>query len=402
MLQPPNKKLIFVQPLLNGSPANSAELALASARRLSAAGAKVELWATTAGMGSDGIVDLNRHPTGELTQENMLIRRFPSHARNASIHEDLSQRLLRGDHLSDEEEGDFFVNDLWSEKMRDAIFEWRHESIYIFQPCVAATTVYGVAAAPLQSVMAPDLTHPFLARLGMVRQTIALCHHFLFSSEPEQWLAKEIFNLDAKRCLAAAGIDGADEPSAAATEGSSLVAPPYLVADASDPIYLPRLCEMVGRLIADTPLSWKLVLLHGHPRQIPARYEGVVHVIEDPKPNLRASLLSNATCYVHFSEQERVPALMLEAWLRHCPALVYSASAVAKAHVHLSQGGLYFDSYEEFRHALVGLARQPKLSRTLGESGHQYVRRRFRWSLALERQIRFLREIEQWLNEVKV
>jgi len=92
---------------------------------------------------------------------------------------------------------------------------------------------------------------------------------------------------------------------------------------------------------------------------------------------------------------------MLEAWLRHCPVLVYSASVVAKAHVHLSHGGLYFDSYEEFRHALVGLARQPKLARTLGESGHQYVRRRFRWALALERQTRFLREIEQWLAEVR-
>jgi len=198
--------------------------------------------------------------------------------------------------------------------------------------------------------------------------------------------------------VAASGIDGAEE---SANAFDSLAAPlpqPYLIAHVASEQALERLCEMTARLASDTPLPWRLILLAPPPGTIPARYRNIVK--HSGTPVERRALLANATCYLHVSEDEKISPLMLQAWLHECPALVYSGSTIATAHVRLAQAGLCFDTYEEFRHAAMGLAREPKLGRDLGENGRRYVRRYFRWNTALEKQMRFLRHIEQRLKEV--
>lgn len=398
MFRPPTRKIIFVLPLVGESAANGESPALASAQQLTEAGAHVEVWTTTAGY-SDSTINVEKYRPGKSSIGALAVQRFQCHARDERIYEGLKYRLLRGEELSDEEESRFFRHDIRSDALRDAIFKARQDSLFLFNPCVAATTVQGVAAAAVQSVLIPDLGQPLLGQVRLVRRTVETCHHFLFHSEPERLLAQNIFDLTDKHQLAASGIEGAHELSLA--DGSTDSAPfskPFVIAHVTTEQSLARLCEFAAQMTADSLLPWSQVLLAAPPTSIPARYQDIIHRLGSTDDNLKHLTMSQATAYVHVSDAERVSPMMLQAWLHHCPVLAYSGSAIASAHVRLAQGGLCFDTYEEFRHAALGLARNAALRRSLGENGRRYVRRYFRWSIARERQMRFLREIEQGLK----
>jgi glycosyltransferase involved in cell wall biosynthesis len=406
MAQVLNRTVVFVlpwhvRPAVGGPEAAAAE----TAQRLARAGARVEIWTTTAHPGDTGrSPNLGHFPAGEAPEDAVVVRRFPAEQRDARLFAELNKKIRLEEALSLGEEGAFFRNWVWSEPMRREIHRRRQEALFLFAPIFAATTVFGVAAAPQESVLLPCLHTPLQVGYRLIDETFAACHHFLFASEPERVLIERLFDFSAKRCLTAAGVKGADRPPSSDAALPAQVRRPYALAlgRPNEARGAPELIDYFRRLVADSPLPFRLVLAGaGMGRPPPAYADHIIHLgqIEEP---VKWALVANAECYILASERETLSLSLLESWLCGRPAVVNGGSSVASTHARISGGGLTYHSYGEFRAALEILAREPDLASALGRQGQAYVNAHFRWSDAISRQLRFLRDIEQWLAEANL
>ena len=78
------------------------------------------------------------------------------------------------------------------------------------------------------------------------------------------------------------------------------------------------------------------------------------------------------------SQYESLSLALLEAWACGKPALVNARSSVLVGQCRRSQGGIWYDSYEEFEVALDLLDRD--LRERLGRQGQEHVRATYNWT----------------------
>ena len=403
MPRPPNRTLVFVLPWSLRPPPSGVEgQTAAMARRLASAGARVEIWTTTAHPGEkEGDLNTRGFPAGDTIEDGLAVRRFLAAPCDARAFERLQEKIRRGRCLEWPEESAYFRNGVWSEGMRRAIHNRRQEALYLFAPAFAATTVFGLPAAPQESVLLPFLREEKQAGFRMVWETISACHHVLFNADPEGAAVQRLFDLEPKRCLAAAGIDYAEGEPPIESPLPPAVRKPYalFLGRQGEEHGTAQLIEHFQRLAGDSPLSFQLVLAgHGEAKAPPGR-AGWIASLGRVKEETKWALLANALCFVLPSTRETVSFSLLESWAARRPAVVNAGGSVAAALARGSSGGLSYRTYAEFRHILETLARNPELAEALGERGNAYVRTHFRWSEAVDRLVRFLRDIEQWLAE---
>jgi glycosyltransferase involved in cell wall biosynthesis len=85
------------------------------------------------------------------------------------------------------------------------------------------------------------------------------------------------------------------------------------------------------------------------------------------------------------SYYESLSIVALEAWALGRPVLANGRCDVLKGQCLRSNGGLYYESWDEFAEALAWFARRPDQARALGRSGCAYFEARYAWPV-VERQ----------------
>jgi glycosyltransferase involved in cell wall biosynthesis len=68
-----------------------------------------------------------------------------------------------------------------------------------------------------------------------------------------------------------------------------------------------------------------------------------------------------------------------EAWYHGCPVLVNGQCDVLVGKCLRSNGGLWYENYEEFESALSRLLEDTNLARTLGRQGQEYISANCLW-----------------------
>ncbi len=94
--------------------------------------------------------------------------------------------------------------------------------------------------------------------------------------------------------------------------------------------------------------------------------------------------------------------LAMEAWLCGRPWAVERRNGTLAALARAAGGGLAYGSYEEFRCVMETLVREPDLADAIGAQGGRFARLLHRWEIAIERHLRFFREMESWLDEAEL
>jgi glycosyltransferase involved in cell wall biosynthesis len=79
------------------------------------------------------------------------------------------------------------------------------------------------------------------------------------------------------------------------------------------------------------------------------------------------------------STTESLCMAALESWYHGCPVLANGHCDVLVGHCLRSNGGLWYENYEEFSSALERFLTNERMARTLGRQGQQYVRSRYEW-----------------------
>jgi len=89
--------------------------------------------------------------------------------------------------------------------------------------------------------------------------------------------------------------------------------------------------------------------------------------------------LAAADVLIMPSPYESLSMVALEAWALGKPVLANGRCDVLRGQVIRSNGGLYYDSYEEFAESLFALEAQGPIGAVLGRQGREFFRRHYTW-----------------------
>jgi glycosyltransferase involved in cell wall biosynthesis len=134
----------------------------------------------------------------------------------------------------------------------------------------------------------------------------------------------------------------------------------------------PELFDFFTAFLAETAAPHELVLV-GEPVLALPRHPRVRHLgfLEDGD---KLDALAGADLLLLPSPYESLSMVTLEAMALGVPVLVNGRCEVLKGQVRRSNGGLYYESYDEFVEALTLLLREPRLRALLGRKGRAYYR----------------------------
>lgn len=90
------------------------------------------------------------------------------------------------------------------------------------------------------------------------------------------------------------------------------------------------------------------------------------------------------------SKYESLSIVIMETWLCNNPVLANGRCDVLKGHCIKSNGGLYYENYEEFKECLNLLLDNQKLRDKMGQNGSKYVNNNYSWDIIEEKYIRLL------------
>jgi glycosyltransferase involved in cell wall biosynthesis len=95
------------------------------------------------------------------------------------------------------------------------------------------------------------------------------------------------------------------------------------------------------------------------------------------------------------SYYESLSIVALEAWAVGTPVLANGRCDVLKGQCLRSNGGLFYDNWDEFAEGLSWFARRPELARALGRNGSAYFQSDYAWPVVEKRYLDLLGELQR-------
>ncbi len=105
--------------------------------------------------------------------------------------------------------------------------------------------------------------------------------------------------------------------------------------------------------------------------------------------------LSAADLLVMPSYLESLSMVALEAWALGRPVLANGRCDVLKGQCIRSNGGLYYDTFEEFLETLRVIDFNPSLATALGQNGREYFKRHYGWPIIERKYLDMLERLER-------
>jgi glycosyltransferase involved in cell wall biosynthesis len=137
------------------------------------------------------------------------------------------------------------------------------------------------------------------------------------------------------------------------------------------------LFEYFSRFKERNNLKLDLVLVGKAIMDIPKRndikYLGFVSEEE------KFSLIEGCEFLVNPSQFESFSMILMESWLLRKPVLVNGKCEVLKGQCKKSNGGLWYESYEEFEAMLQWMFNSEKIRKEMGKNGKKYVEANYLW-----------------------
>lgn len=132
----------------------------------------------------------------------------------------------------------------------------------------------------------------------------------------------------------------------------------------------------------------KLVLIGKEVIPIP-KHNNIVHlgfVSEEDK----FSALKASRFLIMPSQYESLSIVTLEAWFLLRPVLVNGRCEVLKGQCQRSNGGLYYNNYDEFADRLDYMLQNDSIIEQLGQQGNAYVNRHYTWEIIEKKYIKLI------------
>lgn len=336
----------------------------------------------------------NELPEGRDTLNGVEVRRFRSQEeRDLDAFNRFAEPLYVGMHGLDDEieflrrqgpQVPGLVEALEREKDRFAAVVF---FTYLYYP-----TYWGLKAAPERAILVPTTHDEPPLGFDIYREIFALPKAFGFLTRAEEALVRSRFEVGSRLALVA-GM-GVEVPTSPDSEGfrrrAGLLRPYALYAGRIDAgkgcaemLAFFEQYQRAGREPLDLALIGKLAM------ELPegVRYLGFLSEAD------KAAAIKGAQVVLCPSPYESLSIVLLEALALGVPALANARSPVLLDHCLRSNGGLYYESGDEFVEALDLLTGDARLRKALGESGRRYVAAEYRWDVVLGRYRQLIRAV---------
>lgn len=333
---------------------------------------------------------------GEGSMEGIPVIRFRPYPRNPERFAELWQRIEAGGQLSDEEQREFFRENVSSPDMEDFI-RGHPDDVYMFIPYCYGTTVLGAAQAK-QFLLIPCLHDEALARLPILRPTFARNRGVVFLSEPEKELFQTLYGSESIPCSCVTGLGVPEKPECHPERFYSR----RFANDRQVLLFIGRKHpdKGVGELICffdryirenpDSRLVLALVGPGGIVEDLPP--EGHIRDLGVLAEQEKWDALAGCFALVHPSIRESFSIVLMEAWACERPVIVHEDCAVTRGHAQSGNGGLWYTDYPTFAACLDYLVDHPETASAIGRQGREYVEREYNQEKVREVFVSFVKE----------
>lgn len=327
----------------------------------------------------------NEYPQGRSTLNGVNVYRFPTQkTRDLESFNQFSETIYYKYHTMDDEmkwvddQGpcapgliDFLKS---MHKSYDRILFFT----YLYYP-----TVHGLKIAPEKSVLVPTAHDEPAIRLSVFREVFSLPYALIYNTQAEKEFTASMFHPNQSQQVAGVGVDiprHVDKRVFKRKQG--LIEDYFYYAGRIDAGKgCAELVEFYLRKKQKTP-DVPLLFLSGHlsmelPRDPSVIYLG--YLSESDKQEA----LEGASCVIIPSMMESLSLLLLESFAARTPVLVKENSAVLKSHCLSSNGGIYYQDYDDFSACIDYIMAHPHKMTALGHNGLNYVRKHYSWPQVL-------------------
>jgi len=357
--------------------------------------AEVEVLTTKA---VDYITWKNHFARDEEVVNGITVRRFPvTRARNPERFGRIQDRLLRHDHKeADElrwlnEEGPRAPGLIQFLKDNENAYDY-----FIFFSYRYYHSYWGIKTVPRQSILVPTAERDPVVGLGIFRDLFRTPRAIIYNSIEERKMINDVSgNGPVPGDVVGVGTEIPDCYSGETFRRQHNISGPYV-------LYLGRIDENKGchrlfdyfiRFKRESGSEVKLVLAGSTVMQIPSHpdllYLGFLGDGE------KFDALDGAELLIMPSFYESLSMVTLESWALGKPVLANALCDVLKGQCQRSNGGLYYETYPEFRESLGVLLSSPRLRRALGEDGRRYFEANYTWDVIEKKYLALLGRLEK-------
>jgi glycosyltransferase involved in cell wall biosynthesis len=328
----------------------------------------------------------NEYRPGADEVNGIAVRRFPVDApRDILRFKELSARAFRPEHTRQDELAWLDGQGPYSTAFNAYVgSEGSGYDVVVFFTYLYALTFYGLRAVAERSVLVPTAHDELPIYLGIYRDVFSLPRALVFNTPPEQLFVNRRFGTGhVPQDVIGLGIERPADADARRflerhrerLEGADFVLYAGRIEEAKA---CHRLFGHFTRFREDAGQPRvKLVLLGSNSMPIP-EHPDIVHLGFVPEQE-KFDAIAAARLLILCSPHESLSLAALEAWCLGRPVLANGGCEVLRDQCARSGGGLWYETYAEFREALSLLLGDAALRDRLGASGRSFVERFYDW-----------------------
>lgn len=408
-------KVAFVSPWFSEKIQGGAEMLLRTVTRyLKDAGVDVEIL-TTQVRNFQSDWSKNYYPEGTEYIWNIPVTRFPVRKRDTRRFDEINRKLMKGEHISAEEENDYLREMVNSPELYTYIRENRdYYDSFLFIPYMFGTTYYGVRECYDKAVMIPCYHDEAYAYMNRFREEYSRVAGCLYNAAPEGDLAERLFDLsNTKKLVMGIIVMGNGMYSEISGDAERFrkkyhIDEPFLLyagrKDAGKGV--DELIDYFCEYRENNKSALKLVLIGGGKIDIPEKYRekycndiidlGFVDIQD------KYDACSAATALCQLSKHESFSLVIMESWLCGRPVIVSRGCEVTRDFAERFNGGFAVDDYREFENSVNTYLNDTKLASQMGENGRNKVKENFTWDVIVNKHIQFFTELKEEKRPVTV
>jgi glycosyltransferase involved in cell wall biosynthesis len=282
-----------------------------------------------------------------------------------------------------------------SPALYDYIGQQQRQYLYVFIPYMFGTTCRGSMICPDRSVLIPCLHDERYAYLGPIRRMFRSVRDIVFLSPEEETLARRLYGLPADVGHLIGGLVDCNWSSNPTHFHNKYGLSRFLLyagrTDTGKKADL--LIEYFQRYVSERSTDLKLVFIGGGTPEVPTSLSDRVRLLGYLAPQDKYNCFGASLALCVPSVMESFSIVIMESWLAGRPVIVNANCAVTKDLCKRANGGLYFDSYEEFREIVDYLSVSPSVCRSLGQQGGAYVRANYGPEIVADRYLAFTKRL---------
>jgi glycosyltransferase involved in cell wall biosynthesis len=345
----------------------------------------------------DYITWKNHYPKAEEVINGIPVKRFPvTRTRNPERFGRIQKYVLENEHREEdelkwlEEEGPLSPSLIHYIKDHQEYYDY-----FIFFSYRYYHSYWGISTVPQKSILVPTAEHDPVIHLRIFKDLFRKPKAFIYNSHEERKMINSLSqNQNILGDVVGVGTEIPPSFSAERFRSRYMIKGDYI-------IYIGRIDENKGchklfdyflRFKKETSSDINLVLVGSTILKIPSHpdifYLGFLGE-EDKFDALDGALLLAMPSFF-----ESLSMVTLEAWAMSKPVLANAQCEVLKGQCLRSNGGLFYENYEEFHEALKLLLFSSKLCQALGENGKKYFSQNYTWETIENKYLSIIHQLE--------